>query len=46
MALEPLSQTRFKVRGVPAEVEFVTDEAGVMHKVLHQNGQEIRARRK
>ena len=45
MALEPLSQTRFKVRGVPAEVEFVTDEAGVMHKV-HQDGQEIRARRK
>jgi glc operon protein GlcG len=42
---DPLSHTRFKVRGVEAEVEFVTDEAGVMNLVLHQGGQEMRARR-
>jgi glc operon protein GlcG len=44
--LEPRSQTRFQVRGVEAEVEFVTDEAGVMNLVLHQGGQEMRARRR
>jgi glc operon protein GlcG len=44
--LEPLSQTRFQVRGVGAEVEFVTDEAGVMNLVLYQGGQEMRARRR
>ncbi|MBX3147732.1 MAG: heme-binding protein [Gemmatimonadales bacterium] len=43
--LEPISQTRFNVRGtsVKLEVEFVTDAAGAMYKVLHQNGQEMRA---
>ncbi|MHB1327178.1 MAG: heme-binding protein [Gemmatimonadales bacterium] len=42
--LDPLSQTRFSVRGTSAalEVEFVTD-AGVLYKVLRQNGQEMRA---
>jgi glc operon protein GlcG len=42
---DALSHTRFKVRGVEAEVEFVTDETGVMNLVLHQGGQEMRARR-
>lgn len=44
--LVPVSHTLFKVGGGAAEVEFVTDDAGVMHKVLRQNGQEIRARRR
>lgn len=45
--LDPLSETRFRVRGTSAaiEVEFVT-EAGVMYKVLHQNGQQMRAPRR
>jgi glc operon protein GlcG len=44
--LEPRSQNRFAVRGVPAEVEFVTDAAGVVNLVLHQGGQEFQARRR
>ncbi len=44
--LVPISNTRFKVGASAAEVEFVTDAAGVMHKVLYQGGQEIRARRR
>jgi aryl-alcohol dehydrogenase-like predicted oxidoreductase len=44
--LDALSETRFQVRGVQAVVEFVTDEAGVVSKVLHQGGQEIRGRRR
>jgi glc operon protein GlcG len=47
--LEALSETRFMVRGIPADalgIEFVRDEAGVMYKVLRQGGQELRARRR
>jgi glc operon protein GlcG len=44
--LEPRSQNRFAVRGVGAEVEFVTDEAGVVNLVFHQDGQEFLARRR
>jgi glc operon protein GlcG len=44
--LEPRSQNRFAVRGVDAEVEFVTDEAGVVTLVLHQGGQQFTARRR
>jgi glc operon protein GlcG len=44
--LEPRSQTRFAVRGVDVEVEFVTDEAGVMNLVVREEGQEMRARRR
>jgi hypothetical protein len=44
--LEPRSQTRFEVRGVGVEVEFVTDGAGGVNLVLYQGGQEIPARRR
>jgi aryl-alcohol dehydrogenase-like predicted oxidoreductase len=44
--LEPRSETRFQVRGVGVELEFVTDEVGVVNLVLHQGGQEIRGRRR
>jgi glc operon protein GlcG len=44
--LEPRSQTRFEVRGVGVEVEFVTDETGGVNLVLYQGGQEITARRR
>jgi glc operon protein GlcG len=44
--LVPVSHTLFRVGGGASEVEFVTDEAGVVHKILRQNGQEIRARRR
>lgn len=45
--LDPLSETRFRVRGTSAEVEveFVT-EGGVMYQVVHQNGQQMRAPRR
>jgi aryl-alcohol dehydrogenase-like predicted oxidoreductase len=44
--LDARSETRFQVRGVGVELEFVTDEAGVVNLVLHQGGQEIRGRRR
>jgi aryl-alcohol dehydrogenase-like predicted oxidoreductase len=44
--LDARSETRFQVRGAPVELEFVTDAAGVVSLVLHQGGQEIRARRR
>jgi aryl-alcohol dehydrogenase-like predicted oxidoreductase len=44
--LDARSETRFQVRGVEVELEFVTDEAGVVNLVLHQGGQEIRGRRR
>lgn len=44
--LDARSETRFRVRGVGVELEFVTDEAGVVNLVLHQGGQEIRGRRR
>jgi aryl-alcohol dehydrogenase-like predicted oxidoreductase len=43
--LDARSETRFQVRGVGVELEFVTDEAGVVNLVLHQGGQEIPGRR-
>jgi glc operon protein GlcG len=43
--LDPRSQTRFAVRGVGVEVEFVAGEAGVVNMVLFQGGQEFPARR-
>jgi hypothetical protein len=45
-SLDPLSHTRFQVRGVDAVVEFVTGEAGVVTKVIHQGGEEIPGRRR
>jgi aryl-alcohol dehydrogenase-like predicted oxidoreductase len=44
--LDARSETRFQVRGVGVELEFVTDESGVVNVVLHQGGQEIRGRRR
>jgi serine-type D-Ala-D-Ala carboxypeptidase/endopeptidase len=44
--LDARSETRFQVRGVGVELEFVTDEAGVVNLVLHQGGQEIPGRRR
>ena len=46
VVLVPTSETRFRVGGGPTEVEFVTDEAGGMTKVIRQGGQEMRGRRK
>jgi hypothetical protein len=44
--LDARSETRFQVRGAPVELEFVTDEAGVVTLVLHQGGQQSRGRRR
>lgn len=47
--LDALSETRFMVRGMPADaltIEFVRDQSGVMYKVLRQGDQELRARRR
>jgi aryl-alcohol dehydrogenase-like predicted oxidoreductase len=44
--LEARSETRFQVRGAPVELEFVTDQAGVVNLVLHQGGQQIPGRRR
>jgi aryl-alcohol dehydrogenase-like predicted oxidoreductase len=44
--LDARSETRFQVRGVGVELEFVTDEAGVVSVVLHQGGQQIPGRRR
>lgn len=46
IVLVPISETRFKVGGGPVEVEFVTDQAGEVTKVIRQGGQESRGRRK
>jgi aryl-alcohol dehydrogenase-like predicted oxidoreductase len=44
--LDARSETRFQVRGAPVELEFVTDESGVVNLVLHQGGQQIPGRRR
>jgi serine-type D-Ala-D-Ala carboxypeptidase/endopeptidase len=44
--LDARSETRFHVRGVGVELEFVTDESGVVNLVLHQGGQQIPGRRR
>jgi hypothetical protein len=44
--LDPQSETRFEVRGVGVELEFVTDEAGVVNVVVRQAGQEFPGRRR
>ena len=44
--LFPKSETRFFLKVVPAEVEFVADENGEYNKmILYQNGQEVAGRR-
>ena len=44
--LFPKSETRFFLKVVPAEVEFVADENGEYNKmILYQNGQEVTGRR-
>jgi aryl-alcohol dehydrogenase-like predicted oxidoreductase len=44
--LDARSETRFQVRGVQVELEFVTDEAGVVNLIVHQGGQQIPGRRR
>jgi aryl-alcohol dehydrogenase-like predicted oxidoreductase len=44
--LDARSETRFQVRGAPVELEFVTDESGVVSLIMHQGGQQVRGRRR